>query len=59
MVLSPRVAWLRAIVALLVVFGLKMAVLSTLGQHPLLVPAGELDAAYYYHLAQRVGTGDV
>ena len=56
---SPRVAWLRAIVALLVVFGLKMAVLSTLGQHPLLVPAGELDAAYYYHLAQRVGTGDI
>ena len=59
MVASPRVRWLRGIVALIVVFGLKMAVLSTLGQHPLLVPAGELDAAYYYHLAQRVGAGDV
>lgn len=56
---SPRAAWLRALAALLVVFGLKMAVLSTLGQHPLLVPAGELDAAYYYHLAQRVAAGDV
>ncbi len=56
---SPRAAWLRALAALLVVFGLKMAVLSTLGQHPLLVPAGELDAAYYYHLAQRVASGDL
>jgi tetratricopeptide (TPR) repeat protein len=56
---SPRAGWLRALAALLVVFGLKMAVLATLGQHPLLVPAGELDAAYYYHLAQRVASGDV
>ena len=59
MLASPRVRWLSGIAALVIVFGLKMAVLSTLGQHPLLVPAGELDAAYYYHLAQRVGSGDV
>jgi len=47
------------VTALVAVFGLKLIVLSDLGQHPLLMPAGEIDAAYYYHLAQRVGTGDV
>jgi tetratricopeptide (TPR) repeat protein len=59
MIASPRVRWFGGIAALAVVFGLKLAVLSTFGQHPLLVPAGELDAAYYYHLAQRVGSGDL
>jgi tetratricopeptide (TPR) repeat protein len=59
MLASVRVPWIKGILALVVVFGLKLAVLSTLGQHPLLVPAGELDAAYYYHLAQRVASGDI
>ncbi len=46
-------------IALSVVFALKLAVLSSVGQHPLLVPAGDFDSAYYFHLAQRVAAGDV
>jgi len=40
------------------VFVVKLAVLLTLGQHPLLVPAGELDGAYYFHFARHVASGD-
>ena len=59
MVPSGRVGWVWGALALAIVFALKLAVLSTIGQHPLLIPAGELDAAYYYHLAQRVADGDI
>jgi tetratricopeptide (TPR) repeat protein len=56
---SARVRWLRGVTALAVVFALKLAVLSSLGQQQLLVPAGDLDGAYFYHLAQQVAGGDV
>ena len=45
--------------ALAAVFAVKLAVLSSLGQHPLLTPAGDLDGAFYVHFAQRVAAGDV
>jgi len=54
-----RATLLTAVVALALVFVVKLGVLWALGPHPLLVPAGDLDAAYYYHLAQRVAAGDV
>ena len=47
-----------ALAALAGVFGIKLAVLLTLGNHPLLVPAGELDGAYYLHFAKQVVAGD-
>ncbi len=37
----------------------KLAVFSSLGNHPLLAPVGQLDGAYYLHLAQQVAAGDV
>jgi len=40
------------------VFVVKLAVLLTLSQHPLLIPAGELDGAYYFHFAKQVASGD-
>ena len=40
-------------------FAVKLAVLSSLGEHPLLAPVGDLDGAYYLHFAQRVAAGDV
>jgi len=49
----------RGATALAAVFAVKLAVLFSLGQHPLLLPAGDLDGAYYYHLAGRVAAGDV
>lgn len=56
---AARTRLLAAVVALAIAFAVKLAVLWSLGPHPLLVPAGDLDAAYYYHLAQRVGAGDL
>ena len=58
---APRTlrALLPAALALAAVFAVKLAVLSSLGQHPLLTPAGDLDGAYYVHFAQRVADGDV
>jgi tetratricopeptide (TPR) repeat protein len=47
-----------ALAALAVVFIVKLSVLLTLGHHPLLVPAGELDGAYYFHFARQVSSGD-
>jgi tetratricopeptide (TPR) repeat protein len=47
-----------AIAALAGVFVVKLSVLLTLGHHPLLVPAGELDGAYYFHFARQVAAGD-
>lgn len=47
-----------ALAALSGVFVVKLAVLLTLGHHPLLVPAGELDGAYYFHFARQVASGD-
>ena len=38
---------------------LKLSVGLSLGAHPLLVPDGELDGAYYKHFAERVLAGDV
>ena len=47
-----------AFAALSGVFVIKLSVLSMLGHHPLLVPAGELDGAYYFHFARQVAGGD-
>jgi 4-amino-4-deoxy-L-arabinose transferase-like glycosyltransferase len=47
-----------ALAALAGVFVVKLSVLLTLGHHPLLVPAGELDGAYYFHFARQVAAGD-
>ena len=47
-----------ALAALSGVFVIKLSVLLTLGHHPLLVPAGELDGAYYFHFARQVAAGD-
>jgi tetratricopeptide (TPR) repeat protein len=47
-----------ALAAVATVFGVKLAVLLTLGPHPLLQPAGELDGAYYFHFAKQVVAGD-
>ncbi len=47
-----------ALAALAGVFVVKLSVLLTLGHHPLLVPAGELDGAYYFHFARQVASGD-
>ncbi|HYN09396.1 MAG TPA: tetratricopeptide repeat protein [Vicinamibacterales bacterium] len=44
--------------ALAAVFVVKLSVLLTLGHHPLLVPAGELDGAYYFHFARQAAAGD-
>lgn len=48
-----------ALVLFFAVFVIKLAVFLDLGRHPLLVPAGQLDDAYYAHLAERVAHGDV
>jgi tetratricopeptide (TPR) repeat protein len=47
--------------ALAAIFGVKLAVLLQLGDHPLLQPsaAGGLDSQYYLQLAQRVAAGDL
>lgn len=55
---APRSRRPLVAAALAVVFAIKLSVLLTLGHHQLLVPAGELDGAYYYHFAQRVAAGD-
>ena len=47
------------LLALMVVLAAKAAVLYQLGHHPLLDPVGELDGAYYRHLAEMVAGGDV
>ena len=47
-----------ALAALAGVFVVKLSVLLTLGHHPLLVPAGELDGAYYFHFARQAAGGD-
>ena len=47
------------LVAILAVLVLKLAVGTDLGQHPLLAPAGNLDAGFYLQFAQRVTAGDV
>ena len=40
------------------VLALKLLVGLNVGAHPLLVPEGELDGAYYRHFAERVTGGD-
>jgi len=55
----PAPSWLPASLALAVVFSIKLGVLLSLGEHPLLVPGGDLDGAYYVHFAERVAGGDV
>jgi tetratricopeptide (TPR) repeat protein len=52
-------SWRLAALALAAVFSLKLGVLLSLGEHPLLVPGGDLDGAYYVHFAGRVAAGDV
>lgn len=54
-----RSVWLTA--ALAAIFGIKLAVLLQLGDHPLLQPSasGGLDSQYYLQLAQRVAGGDL
>ena len=47
------------LVAVLGVLILKLAAGTQLGQHPLLAPAGNLDAGFYLQFAQRVAAGDV
>jgi tetratricopeptide (TPR) repeat protein len=47
-----------ALAALAAVFAVKLSVLLSLGHHPLLVPAGELDGAYYFHFARQAARGD-
>ncbi|MFI5177875.1 MAG: tetratricopeptide repeat protein [Vicinamibacterales bacterium] len=46
-------------IALAGVFLIRLAVFIELGHHPLLLPGGQLDDAYYFHLADRVAHGDV
>ena len=58
MIARGRNQWPLALAALSGVFVVKLAVLLTLGHHPLLVPAGELDGAYYLHFARQVAAGD-
>ncbi len=53
-----RTRW-PAGLALATVLALKLAVLASLGSHPLLEPVGELDGAYYLFFAERVAGGDV
>lgn len=48
-----------ALLALAIVLALKLVVLASLGSHPLLEPAGELDGAYYRFFAEQVASGDV
>ena len=45
--------------ALAGVLSLKLFIGLSLGAHPLLVPEGELDGAYYRHFAERVTAGDL
>ncbi len=60
---SPRLSrnatrlWVAGLLAS--VLCLKVALALTLAPHPLLQPAGELDAGEYWRLAQRVAAGDV
>ena len=42
-----------------VAFGVKLAVLLQLRNHPLLQPLGELDTAYYVNLSQRIASEGV
>ena len=44
---------------LLVVLCVKAALAVTLADHPLVQPAGDLDAGEYWRLALRVGEGDI
>ncbi len=44
--------------ALAGVLALKLSIGLSVGAHPLLVPEGELDGAYYRHFAERVAAGD-
>jgi Tfp pilus assembly protein PilF len=44
--------------ALASVLALKLFIGLALGAHPLLVPEGELDGAYYRHFAERISGGD-
>jgi len=59
-VTGPRSRLLSvSLLALAGVFLIKLAVFFELGHHPLLLPGGQLDDAYYFHLADRVAHGDV
>ena len=55
---SVRSLPVRPLVALAAVFIVKLTIGLALGAHPLLVPEGELDGAYYKHFAERVIGGD-
>ena len=48
----------KVALALAAVLVLKLSIGLSLGSHPLLVPEGELDGAYYRHFAERVLAGD-
>ncbi|HUL74333.1 MAG TPA: glycosyltransferase family 39 protein [Vicinamibacterales bacterium] len=48
-----------ALIALAGVLLIKLAVFFEFAHHPLLLPGGQLDDAYYYHLADRIAAGDV
>ena len=50
---------LAALIPFLAVFVIKLAVFLDLGRHPLLVPVGQQDDAFYSQLADRVAHGDV
>jgi tetratricopeptide (TPR) repeat protein len=50
---------LAAVVGLAAVFAVKLSTIWSVGAHPLLTPAGDLDDAYFFHLAGRVAAGDV
>jgi 4-amino-4-deoxy-L-arabinose transferase-like glycosyltransferase len=55
---SHRAARLRVLLAVAAVLAIKLTVLMQVGGHPLLHPGGELDGAYYVHLASGVRDGD-
>jgi Tfp pilus assembly protein PilF/4-amino-4-deoxy-L-arabinose transferase-like glycosyltransferase len=46
------------LLALAAVLVIKLSIGLALGAHPLLIPEGELDGAYYRHFAERVIAGD-
>jgi Tfp pilus assembly protein PilF len=48
----------RPALALAAVLCVKLTIGLALGAHPLLIPEGELDGAYYKHFAERVIAGD-
>ncbi|HKW00350.1 MAG TPA: tetratricopeptide repeat protein [Vicinamibacterales bacterium] len=56
---NARSRALAALIPFLAVFVIKLAVFLDIGRHPLLVPVGQQDDAFYTGLADRVAHGDV